>query len=87
MDCMARGCRYLATIWQGAWKEGIKAGGKIADLTKSSHAALIALYRKPTELPSKHLDTIDAILKKKSAAPKPIVAGHKVTKKRHKTPV
>jgi hypothetical protein len=63
IDCIARGCRYLAAIWDGAWKAG---GGKHSGLSgnKVKQAVLKALYEDPSELPSKHLDTITPILKK-----------------------
>jgi hypothetical protein len=61
---IARGCRYLAAIWDAAWAKG-KLGTKFkkADLVKKDPDALIALYRDPKNLPSMQLGTIDGILK------------------------
>ncbi len=28
-ELYGEGCRYLAAIWEGAWKEGIRQGEKI----------------------------------------------------------
>ena len=60
-ECMARGCIYLESIWQAAWVLG-NGQKKITSLGKVSQTALQKLYAEPTELPSKHLDTIGPLL-------------------------
>jgi hypothetical protein len=59
---MARGCRYLAAVWEGAWIAGDE-GKKIKSTAKVKQADLIKLYRNPKNLPSMHLDTIGPLLK------------------------
>lgn len=56
IQVLARGCRYLAAVWDAAWKES-KTETKYK--SEISQDALIALYRMPTELPSYHLDTFE----------------------------
>lgn len=62
IQCLARGSRYLAAVWDAAWRIG-KGSTQIKTLDKIGQKKLIALYIKPKELPSLHLDTIGAILK------------------------
>lgn len=61
IEVLARGCKYLAAIWDAAWEIG-NGNSKIKSLTKVKEADLIALYREPSELPSLHLDTIAEVL-------------------------
>ncbi|MCU7549836.1 hypothetical protein OCK74_11960 [Chitinophagaceae bacterium LB-8] len=61
VECMARGCRVLAAIWNAAWD----VSQTTSEYKRSiSQDKLIALYRNPDELPSLHLDTIENILVK-----------------------
>ena len=64
IECIARGCRYLAAIWEAAWTVGEQQGGGIGAKSKRKESDLIALYRDPDELKSFLLSTIDPILKK-----------------------
>jgi hypothetical protein len=67
IECLARGCRYLAAIWESAW---IMGGGKNLvvgmgeDEKKVDQKALTGLYKNPAELPSLHLGSINNILQK-----------------------
>jgi hypothetical protein len=58
---MVLGCRYLAMLWDSAWKEG---GGDdtVKDLGEIQQDALEALYQDRKFLPSHTLDTIGPIL-------------------------
>jgi hypothetical protein len=60
-ECIARGCIYLESIWQAAWVAG-NGEKNITSLGKVSPKDLQKLYAEPTELPSKHLDTIGPLL-------------------------
>ena len=62
VDCMARGCRYLAAVWTAAWTAG-NGDNNIQTLSKVTEADLIALYSDPNELPSMSLNTIGPLLK------------------------
>jgi hypothetical protein len=61
-DCLARGCRYLATVWESAWKDGSNRKRAISNIDKVQPSLLIKLYSDPTQLPSLHLDTIEVEL-------------------------
>jgi hypothetical protein len=62
---LARGCLYLAAIWEAAWKIGkLSTRFKAAGLVKIKQQLLINLYKDPRVLPSMQLGTIGAILKK-----------------------
>ncbi len=65
--CMARGCRYLAAIWQGAWKTGT-GDATIAAGSARSKTAVAKLYNNPKIVPSVRLDVYPTILK---GIPKP----------------
>jgi len=62
IECIARGCRYQAAIWEAAW---IVGKGKVSDYSrvkfdsKTFRQALKKLYEDPKELPSYHLDAIE----------------------------
>jgi len=56
------GSRYLAMLWDSAWKEG---GGKSAKATKFTTARLVAIYSKKTFVPSMTLRKIGTVLKEK----------------------
>lgn len=60
IECMARGSRYLAAVWEAAWNNSSK---KITKFGKVTDDKLRSLYKNPNELPSLHLDTIKPILK------------------------
>jgi hypothetical protein len=55
VECMARGCRYLAKIWQGAWKSG---GGDqtIGEGEELSPEGIMSLYNDPNFVKSLRLD-------------------------------
>ncbi len=60
IECMARGCRYQAALWEAAWKKG---GKKAADIKTDFKSAafrkkLKSLYENPKEMKSLTLDTI-----------------------------
>lgn len=59
--CIARGCRYLAAIWEAAWEAG---NGKenLKSHKKVDEEKLIKLYSNRNELPSMHLSNIDSVL-------------------------
>jgi hypothetical protein len=61
IECMARGSRYLAKIWVGAWTVG---GGdqKIGDGGKVKPEDLMKLYDDPNFVPSVRLDKYPSIL-------------------------
>ena len=61
IECMARGSRYLAKIWIGAWTVG---GGdqKIGDGGKVKPEDLMKLYDDPNFVPSVRLDKYPSIL-------------------------
>src|SRR5207249_11401881 len=54
ITCMARGCRYLAAVWQAAWGEAGDA--KIGEGTKRKEEDIEALYDNSDFLPSLRLD-------------------------------
>jgi hypothetical protein len=58
---MVQGCRYLAMLWDSAWKQG---GGDSAltDLSAVAEEDLVALYERRDFLPSKTLDKIGPLL-------------------------
>jgi len=56
------GSRYLAMLWDSAWKEG---GGKSAKATKFTTARLVAIYSRKTFVPSMTLRKIGTVLKEK----------------------
>ncbi|MEA2336876.1 MAG: hypothetical protein QOE82_883 [Thermoanaerobaculia bacterium] len=62
INLVSTGSRYLAMLWDSAWKEG---GGKSAKATTFTHAKLIAIYSKKTFLPSLTLKRIGEVLKEK----------------------
>jgi hypothetical protein len=61
-NCMARGTRYLARIWSGAWSTG---GGdqRIGEGAKIGPAAIAKLYNDPSFVRSVRLDRYKSILK------------------------
>ena len=61
---LARGCKYLAAIWDAAWKVGNGDNIPSDQLISISQKELIDLYREPTNLPSLHLNTIENVLEK-----------------------
>lgn len=58
ITCMARGCRYLAAIWQAAWD---KADGDntIGEGKKLKEEDIMALYNDPAFAESRQLDDYD----------------------------
>ncbi len=58
--CLARGCRYLAKVWEAAWVQGNGSNNIASGVIEDK--ALSDLYRDPNELPSMHLGTIGDIL-------------------------
>ena len=62
IDCLARGCVYLAAIWEAAWVEGDGAKN-ITKTGRVDDGELRKLYSNPKELPSMYLDTIGDLLK------------------------
>jgi hypothetical protein len=63
VNCLARGSRYLAAIWDSAWLKG-NGTNNLDSLEKVDEDKLIKLYADKKELPSMHLDTIDGELNK-----------------------
>jgi len=63
IDCLARGARHLAAIWDAAWTNG-DGSTKITNRGKVNEQPLIDLYSDRAQLPSKHLDTISDLLVK-----------------------
>lgn len=61
INCIARGCRYLAAIWEAAWKAG-NGEKNISDIGAIKQDDLIKLYRDTNELPSKTINEIDEVL-------------------------
>jgi hypothetical protein len=55
IECMARGCRYLAKIWQGAWDAG-DGDHKIGEGKKLKPQAIMDLYNDPDVVRSIRLD-------------------------------
>ena len=55
IEVISEGCRFLAMIWDSAWKEG---GGKIKQLVEIPEDTLIKIYQKHTFIPSMVLDKI-----------------------------
>ena len=62
VKCMARGTRYLAKIWEGAWGIG-KAKTKIGKGSILQESDLMRLYNDPKFVPSVRLDQYKAILR------------------------
>ncbi len=62
VQCMARGSRYLAKVWLGAWTEG-KGDQKIGEGTKRKQEDIMALYNDVKFIPSVRLDKYKDILK------------------------
>jgi hypothetical protein len=62
IECMARGSRYLAKIWQGAWTAG-NGNKKIGAGSARAEDDIMALYNEKTFLPSVPLDKYASILK------------------------
>jgi hypothetical protein len=66
IDCMARGSRYLAAIWEAAWKIAKVKADDIPDVNYQSaqfRKKLKTLYENPKELKSYRLDNIGDVLK------------------------
>jgi hypothetical protein len=61
IDCLARGSKYLAAIWDAAWTKG-DGSNNIANRGAVDDKALVDLYIDRDELPSMHLDTIEPLL-------------------------
>jgi hypothetical protein len=61
VTCIARGCRYLAAIWQAAWGE--KGDTEIGKGTTRNEQDIMDLYNDPNFLPSWRLDnyTLDGV--------------------------
>ena len=60
IEVISEGCRFLAMLWDSAWKEG---GGKITQLVEVPEDTLIKIYQKHTFIPSVVLDKIVPQLK------------------------
>jgi hypothetical protein len=62
VECMARGSRYLAKIWLGAWAAG-DGDGNIGQGSARAAADIMKLYNTSTFVPSVRLDQYNEILK------------------------
>ena len=61
IECMARGSRFLAKIWLGAWTAG-SGNQKIGEGTLRKQNDIMKLYNNPDFVPSVRLDKYPCLL-------------------------